>query len=1021
MSFPQKDSQMFNPVTKPNFPETEEKILAFWKDRQIFDKSVSNRKGGPGFKLYEGPPTANGKPGIHHVLSRAFKDVMPRYKTMRGYHAPRKGGWDTHGLPVELEIEKKLGLHNKPDIEKFGVAEFNARCRESVMGYLKDWEAMTERIGYWVDLEHAYKTLDNTYIESDWWAIKQLWDKGVVYQGYRVTPHCPRCGTSLSSHEVALGYKDATDPSVFIKFQLDRGKSRMSAEAARLFPVDVPVYFLVWTTTPWTLPGNTAIAVAPDIEYAVVEIEESGSKHRLVLAQALLGGTITGPHSIAGTIKGRDLAGCVYVPLFPPAEFGVKVEQFGDKGIAAVTEMPRNYPVILGEFVSMDEGTGIVHVAPAFGEVDFEAGEKNHLYFIQQVDLEGKLIGKYQFAGKFVKTADPEILSNLTSRGLLYRSERVTHTYPFCWRCDTPLLYYAKRTWYIRTTAFKKALIDGNAKINWYPEHIKYGRFGDWLENNVDWAFSRERYWGTPLNVWHCPACESQTCVGSVKELGSMAGLKGFEPGMDLHRPFVDRVTFGCAKCGGRMERQAEVIDCWFDSGAMPFAQWHYPFENQDKFSPANPAADFICEAIDQTRGWFYSLHALSTMLFGLPSFNNVICLGHILDAEGEKMSKAKGNVVEPGKIINKYGADAVRWYLYTSSPPGNVRRFSEDLVAEVMRNFLLTLWNTYSFFVMYANIDNYDPKAVQKAVLSDMDRWILAELHQLVEHVTQSMDNYDPTGAARRMAEFVSDLSNWYIRRSRRRFWKSESDADKAAAYATLYECLITVSKLLAPFVPFVAEELYLNLSKPAGGPESVHLADFPVADTAKIDAQLISDVKWIVRVASLGRAARSKAAIKVRQPLSEIIVRVKSESQRKALSVFADQIQEEVNVKVISTSDQSAPVEKPGFVTAVEGDEWVAVNTELTAELAGEGAAREIVRRIQTMRRSAGFNVADHIRTCYVGDTLDPVLAVFGEYIKHETLSTELVKASPAEGVYSETFSIEGNKVTFGVQVAG
>ncbi len=1016
---------MFLPVSsKVNFPQLEKTILDFWKSHKIFEKSLESRVGATQFTFYEGPPTANGSPGIHHVLSRVFKDVIPRYKTMKGYCVPRKAGWDTHGLPVELEVEKRLGFTNKSQIEKYGIAKFNAHCRESVFSYLKEWDSMTERIGFWLDLEHAYRTLENTYIESCWWALKQLWDKGLIYQGYRVTPHCPRCGTSLSSHEVALGYRDdAEDPSIYIKFRI----TQSSASSIKVFvphqPSDKSVFLLAWTTTPWTLPGNTALAVAPESQYSVME----GADDYLILATALSEKVqLEGYKSIA-VVSGKDLVGLEYRPLFSPHEFGVERRRFGvrtdeDLSYEMLTLQPEDkklvYRVIPGDFVSMEEGTGIVHIAPAFGEIDFEAGKNDGLDFVQPVDLDGKITGTFPFAGKFVKDADPLVLQDLESRGLLYRSERITHTYPFCWRCEAPLLYYAKKSWYIRTSVKKEALLSGNDEINWYPEYIKYGRFGNWLENNVDWAFSRERYWGTPLNIWKCSGCGNYECVGSLAELKEKSGLEGMVEPLDLHRPFVDDISFSCSKCGDKMARQTEVIDCWFDSGAMPFAQWHYPFENQDIFKKNFPA-DYISEAVDQTRGWFYSLHAISTLLFERPCFKNVICLGHILDAEGDKMSKAKGNVVDPWSVLDKYGADALRWYLFTAAPAGNVRRFSSDAVGEVLRNFMLTLWNVYSFFVVYANIDQFNPKAAGELSLSDLDRWILSKLNQLVADVDSALDSYDPTSAGRKLEAFVDGLSNWYVRRSRRRFWKSQSDADKLAAYSTLYHCLVTISKLLAPFTPFVADEIYRNLvgSVEPEAVESVHLADFPVADLSQIDDKLVEATDTIMTVCSLGRAARAKANIKVRQPLAKALVKVKSAGEKKALKKLTYQILDELNVKEVDFQEEVS--DKPGYVSAVEGDCWVAVATELSPELEAEGIARELVRRLQTMRRSAGLDIADHIVTYYEGgDSVELVMTKFADYIKQETLSRELISAVPADGSYIEKFRISNHEISLGIK---
>ncbi|MDD5038702.1 MAG: isoleucine--tRNA ligase, partial [Dehalococcoidales bacterium] len=866
---------MFRPVnSKANFVQIEEHVLKLWKEHNIFKRSIEGRRGSPRFVLYEGPPTANGKPGIHHVLSRVFKDVIPRYKVMKGYYAPRIAGWDTHGLPVELEVEKELGFSNKAQIEEYGVAKFNARCRDSVFRYLKDWNALTERIAFWVDLEDAYITMDNKYIETGWWAIKQMWDKGLIYQGYRVTPHCPRCGTSLSSHEVALGYQDdIPDPSVYIKFKVVASPISESEQSKKLYELsqEKPTYLLAWTTTPWTLPGNTALAVAAEAEYVVVEVENE----YLVLAAARVEQTKLGNAPVITRVRGSDLVGLRYEPLFNPHEFGVERRRFQENSVlqSQAAEKKLTYRVIATDFVSMEDGTGIVHIAPAYGEVDYGAGQTNGLDFVHMVDLQGKITGSYPFSGKFVKDADPLVLKELTKRGLLFHSETIRHTYPFCWRCGTPLLYYAKQTWYIRTTAIKESLIAGNKEINWYPEHIKYGRFGDWLENNIDWAFSRERYWGTPLPVWRCAKCGTYECIGGLDDLKKKPGIAGLKEPLDLHRPFVDEVTFTCSRCGGRMQRLPEVIDCWFDSGAMPIAQYHYPFENETIFEDGRFPADYICEAVDQTRGWFYSLHAISTLLFNRICFENVICLGHILDAEGEKMSKAKGNVVEPWAVINKYGADALRWYFFTTAPPGNVRRFDEKMVAEVTRRFLLTLWNVYSFFVTYANIDNFIPEAKgTPPELSELDRWIISELNQLIIDVDTALEGYDPTEAGRKIEGFVDELSNWYVRRSRRRFWKSENDADKLAAHTTLYQCLVTLSKLLAPFTPFVAEELYQNLVRSVlpEAAESVHLADFPKEDKSKIDKQLGDDNRLAMKVSSMGRAARAKAGIKVRQPLN-------------------------------------------------------------------------------------------------------------------------------------------------------
>ena len=1054
---------MFHPASsKVNFPQVEENILSLWKEKNVFERSVESRQGGPRFVLYEGPPTANGSPGIHHVLSRVFKDVIPRYKAMKGYYTPRIAGWDTHGLPVELEVERELGLSSKTDIEKFGIDQFNARCRRSVLGYLKEWEAMTERIGFWIDLKHPYITMGNSYIETCWWAIKQMWDKGLVYQGYKVTPHCPRCGTSLSSHEVALGYQDdVEDPSVYIKFKVDPGSLKHTSlgSFSEAF-LSKPAYFLAWTTTPWTLHGNTALAVAPDAEYVVVEVDDE----YIIMADALCEQVGLEGYNVVEKFNGADLVGVQYEPLY---NIDIRYSQ----------EDKRAYRVIEGDFVSMEDGTGIVHIAPAYGEIDFEVGEKEGLPLVHTVELNGTVttnlltgftpkaweyIQKSEIpvmlgparrkldlpgAGKFVKDADPLILDDLKSRGLLYRSEKIHHTYPFCWRCEAPLLYYAKQTWYIRTTAVKEALITGNSEINWYPEHIKYGRFGDWLENNVDWAFSRERYWGTPLPLWHCESCGNYDCIGSVEELRNKPGIAPslalliVSDTFDLHRPYVDELTFNCPKCGARMRRVPEVIDCWFDSGAMPVAQWHYPFDNDTLREDGRFPADYICEAVDQTRGWFYSLHAIATLLFNRPCFKNVICLGHILDAKGEKMSKAKGNVVEPGAIINKYGADALRWYCLTATPAGNVRRFSEDMVAEVTRRFLLTLWNVYSFFITYANIDHFTPGSeTPSSEQSELDKWIISELSQLIVDVDSALDTYNPTEAGRRIESFVNDLSNWYVRRSRRRFWKSESDADKLSAYTTLYECLVTLSKLLAPFIPFLAEELYQNLVLTAfsKAPDSVHLADFPVADVTRIDKQLAADTRLVMKVSSLGRAARSKAGIKVRQPLAHVLVSVSSPTEEESLEQLKPQILEELNVKDLKIRSNTEVVKLDGHGYAVSGLEVdmekevkvpvkggvynVAIPIDISPELQAEGMAREIVHRLQTMRRSAGFDIADYIATYYQGEAyMRQVVEDFTDYIKQETLSRQLAEGIPEEGVFTESYKLAGYDILLGVRRLG
>jgi isoleucyl-tRNA synthetase len=1026
---------MFQKVnTKVNFLQLEKNVLCFWKEQDIFGKSIEIRDGGPHYAFYEGPPTTNGSPGVHHVLSRLYKDAVCRYKTMKGYHVPRKAGWDTHGLPVELEVEGSLHLTSKAQIEEYGVARFNNHCRQSAFKYIKEWEAMTERLGCWLDMEHPYITLDNTYIESCWWIMKELWNKGLVYQGYKVTPHCPRCGTSLSSHEVALGYEEVDDPSVYIKFRIApsslEGRAKLHSFLSPSRVLSKPTFLLAWTTTPWTLPGNTALAVAPHAEYSVME----GDQDYLILATMLVNRVGLEGYNESAIVLGEDLLHLEYEPLFNPHAFAVprlnlptlRVEETRDN---------LTYPVIGADLVSLDEGTGIVHIAPAFGEVDFDIGMSSGLDFVQPVDLEGRVSGDYPFADRFVKDADPFVLDELKSRALLYRSERITHIYPFCWRCGSPLLYYAKQTWYIRTTAVKEELVSGNTKINWYPDYIKHGRFGDWLENNVDWAFSRERYWGTPLNIWRCSSCDNYECVGSVDELRAQSNLSGLTMPLDLHRPYMDEITFACSECGGRMQRVPEVIDCWFDSGAMPVAQWHYPFENEDRFKQNFPA-DFICEAVDQTRGWFYSLHAISILLFNSPCFNNVICLGHVVDAQGEKMSKSKGNVVNPWAVINNHGADALRWYMLISTPGEDNHRFSTKMLEESIRKFLLTLWNTYYFFTLYANIDRFAHQPLtadseQPKALTQLDNWIISELNRLVNEVSKSMDSYNPTAATRRIEEFVDKLSNWYVRRNRRRFWKSENDADKLAAYTTLYQCLATLTQLLAPFVPFIAEEFYQNLfrSDNIDARESVHLTDFPIADEAKINDKLNRDVELAMKISSLGRAARAQVGIKVRQPLGKAVVRVETKEEEKALANLGTEVMEEINVKqlvVLSGTERRREIQfyrdRPDYSVVNDARYWVSLSTELTPELIAEGVSRELVRHLQNMRRNAKLDITDHIVTHY--QTKEPlikqVINTFTGYIKQETLSQELIDGLPPDEAYSEKHRISDSEVSLSIKKA-
>ncbi len=1047
---------MFRPVSpKLNIVLMEEGVLRFWKKNQIFRKSLEQREGGPEYVFYEGPPTANGKPGVHHVLARAFKDVFPRYKTMQGYHVIRRGGWDTHGLPVEIEVEKKLGFTNKQQIEDFGIARFNELCRESAFSYIQEWEKLTDRIAYWVDLDTAYITYTNDYIESVWWILKNFWDKGLLYQGFKVVPYCSRCGTPLSDHEVALGYDDATDPSVYVRLPL----------------VDEPdTALLVWTTTPWTLPANVAVAAHPEENYVVVERElEEGGTEKLILAEALLEKVFNGqPYRVVKSMKGRSLKGKRYQPLFtfvPP-------------------DKPAHY-VVLGDFVTTEDGTGLVHMAPAFGAEDMNAALEYDLPIIMTVAPNGAFISEVRpWAGMFVKDADPLITDDLRQRGLLFRSGTYTHTYPFCWRCDTPLLYYARPTWYIRTSQFKERMVELNEQINWYPSHIKNGRFGNWLANNIDWALGRERYWGTPLPVWECEQCKHQECIGSVAELSQKVGRD--LSGLDLHRPHVDEITYPCSDCGGKMRRVPELIDVWFDSGSMPYAQWHYPFENKEIFASQYPA-DYICEAVDQTRGWFYSLHAISTLLNDQVSFKNVICLGLILDGKGEKMSKSRGNVADPWDVLNKHGADAMRWYLYTASPPGQERRYSSELVSEVVRNFTLTLWNTYSFFVTYANLDGWKPDASHLPQYSDLDRWLRSSLHTLVRDVTEAMESYDVLGATRPIETFVDQLSNWYLRRSRRRFWKSESDEDKQAAYATLYEALVTLAKLLAPTMPFMAEELYQNLvcSVDESAPESVHLANWPAFDPLVIDERLNREMALVMKLASVGHAARNKANRKVRQPLAEAAFSVGTAEEMRVVEAYADLLEDELNVKKVRVLDTTAeavayslnPLPKQlgqkygskfpairkalleleaepaakkllagqsleikaegetfiilpeevevratareGFAVASEGAYLAALVTDLTPELVKEGLAREFVRRVQDLRKQADLEISDRIRLYYMATPLlSEAVKDFAAYIQAETLSVEMVESLPDENLPTTKDAFDEQEVTIALK---
>ena len=1027
----------FRPVDPgQSFPALEEQVLERWRARDVFGESVRRREDAPPFVFYEGPPTANGRPGSHHVLSRVFKDVFPRYKTMRGHLVHRKAGWDCHGLPVELEIERELGISSKEDIERYGIAEFNARCRESVLAYVEEWNRLTERIGFWIDTDDAYLTMDDDYVESVWWSLKEVWKRGLLEEGRRVVPYCPRCGTALSSHEVALGYRDVVDPSVYVRFPV-RGEDGVS--------------FLGWTTTPWTLISNAALAVASDVTYARVRVEGE----TLILAEALVERVLGEGAQIEARMPGSDLVGTAYEPPFP------YIDDYG----------PRGHTVLEGDFVTTAEGTGVVHTAVAFGEDDFRLGERYGLTVINPVREDGAFDERGgPFAGRNVRDADPDIVEALRESGRLLRSERFEHAYPHCWRCGTPLLYYAKASWYVRTTAIRDELLAANEEITWYPEHIKHGRFGNWLENNVDWALSRERYWGTPLPVWRCEGGDHEVCVGSVAELSELAGADAVPS--DLHKPYIDDVTFPCPDCGEEMRRVPEVIDAWWDSGSMPFAQWHSPFENEALFRERFPA-DYICEALDQTRGWFYSLLAVSTLLYGTSSYRTVLCLGLILDPEGHKMSKSRGNVVVPWEVIERHGADAFRWYYFTSKQPWDGYRFSLETVGESVRQFMLTLWNTYSFLVLYANAGDLEPPAldeVDRSTLTDLDRWVLSRLQATTELVIDRLDDYDTTLAGRALAAYVDELSNWYVRRSRRRFW----DGDQTA-FAVLRHCLVELSKLLAPLVPFVADEIYENLD---GSEPSVHLCDFPAYDPELRDEGLEAAMATVREAVELGRAARAQAKVKVRQPLGEVVV-VAREAEQAAIERLEALVLDELNVKrlrFVSDAEELGEWElKPNYralgprfgkrmpqvaaaVGALDarsaaatlrgggsvgvsidahehaldaddvqlvlrpregyqleraGGHAVALDLELDDELRREGLAREVVHAVQAARKGAGLAVEDRIELALSGDEqlLDAVRA-HEPYVTTETLAVEL-SYDGAGSVGTTSVSIDGRPV--------
>ena len=1013
---------MFEPVgARYDGPEIEKRILDFWRRENVFGRLMAEGSARPQFVFYEGPPTANGRPGIHHVLARTFKDLFPRYKTMRGFYCPRKAGWDTHGLPVEHEVEKELGIFDKKRIEQeVGIASFTAQCRASVMRHVAEWEAMTERMGFWVDFKDAYFTLHNDYIESVWQLLKQLWDKKLLYQGYKVVPYDPRIGATLSSHEVAQGYREVEDPSVYVRFRV-HGEPGTS--------------FLVWTTTPWTLPSNLLLAVHPDVEYAWVK----RAGETLILALKLVPAVLKDePHEIVRTAPGRELDGMRYERLFDY--------------LVVTGDVCRVRPA---EFVTTEDGTGIVHIAPAYGEDDLKLGQRHGLPVLHGVGEDGYFLAAVKpVAGKFFKDADPVIIEILRERGLLFRTTKYLHNYPFGWRTGDPLIYYAKNAWYIRTTDYRQRMVALNQNIKWVPEHIRDGRFGNWLENNIDWALSRERFWGTPLPLW-TDGKGDYICIGSVAELEQRAGRKLGD--LDLHRPAIDGVTFN--HDGREYRRVTEVIDCWFDSGAMPYAQLHYPFENRETFAKNFPA-DFICEAIDQTRGWFYTLHAIATMVTDQAAYRNVICLSHIVDSDGKKMSKSLGNIVNPYDVFDAVGADALRWHFTARVAPDVQKRVSVEIIADVASSFINTFWNTYVFFVMYARLDGFDPRrSVPLAERAEIDRWAISLLEQTIATATAALDDYDALKAGSAIESFVDQLSNWYVRRNRRRFWKAASGADKQSAYLTLYECLETVTRLMAPFVPFITETVYQNLVRAvaASAPSSVHMASWPEANAARRDGQLLDETAVVQRVVGLGRAARNASRLKVRQPLARLLIRVPDDAAQAAVRRHEDQILDELNVKSIELiardatlvsyrikpnlpvigkrygklipkirqylatadggaiaaavargatqtfviDDQSLEIEPAdllvesasaeGFACAEEGGYLVGLDTTLNDELRREGVVRELVRAVQEARKQAGLEVADRIVLYIEGDdTVAAALAQHREYLMSETLAS-------------------------------
>lgn len=1038
-----------------NFVEEEKKVEKFWEDENIFEKSIAEREGDKPYVFYDGPPTANGKPHIGHVLTRVIKDMIPRYRTMKGYMVPRKAGWDTHGLPVELEVEKLLGLDGKEQIEQYGLEPFIEHCKESVWKYKGMWEDFSKTVGFWADMEHPYVTYDNNFIESEWWALKKIYEKGLLYKGFKIVPYCPRCGTPLSSHEVAQGYKNVKERSAVVRFRV----------------VGEDAYFLAWTTTPWTLPSNVALCVNPEETYCKVKAADGYTYYMAkALLDKVLGKLATEDkpaYEIIEEYKGSELEYKEYEPLFDCVK--PVCEKQNKKG----------HYITCDTYVTMTDGTGIVHIAPAFGEDDAKVGRRYDLPFVQFVDGKGNLTEETPYAGIFVKKADPLVLKDLDEKGLLFDAPKFEHDYPYCWRCDTPLIYYARESWFIKMTDVREDLIRNNDTINWIPESIGKGRFGDWLKNVQDWGISRNRYWGTPLNIWQCE-CGHMHSVGSIAELKEMSD--NCPDNIELHRPYIDAVTIKCPHCGKQMHRVPEVIDCWFDSGSMPFAQHHYPFENKELFESQFPA-DFISEAVDQTRGWFYSLLAISTLIFNKAPYKNVIVLGHVQDENGQKMSKSKGNAVDPFEALEKFGADAIRWYFYTNSAPWLPNRFHDKAVTEGQRKFMGTLWNTYAFYVLYANIDEFDPTkySLENCKLTVMDKWLLSKLNSMVKAVDENLNNYRIPEAARALQEFVDDMSNWYVRRGRERYWVQGLPEDKIAAYMTLYTALVTTAKAAAPMIPFMTESIYQNLvhSVDKSAPESIHLCAFPTVDEKAIDKELEDKMDKVLEIVVLGRAARNGSSLKNRQPLATMYVKLDGELD----SFYTDIIRDELNIKNVSFTDKvddfvtyqfkpqlktvgpkfgkqlneirtelseldgtaakkeldkngklvlSLPSgevtletedllieakQKDGFYTVSDRGITVAIDTTLTKELIEEGFVRELISKIQTMRKEAGFNVTDHIKVTVSGSEMVTDIAVLKKAdIAGDTLA-DSVESADAAG-YTKDWDINGEKVTIGVE---